>query len=338
MKKIKSCIKACGIHLPSTIIKSDDLFEDIKSDTNYGIPLNWMSETMGIVERRVAPITTKPSDLAIPAAEEAIANWDNAKPDEIDLVIFCGMERDQTEPATAHTIQHALKLNASYVFDVSNACFGFINGMQIANDFIASGSVRSALIVTGEVTANLSRSVIKQLKSGLEANQAKEILGFLSLGDAGGAVIISKTQEKEESGFELFNSNINSSHRDKCYYGYDHDGEVNAKMQMSRMVAYGFKLHTDILDKTLKLAGWHEFDWLLSHQTGKRSFQQIIDLDIIKRNRMVKSYQHLGNVTSATFAINYYKLTNSGLISKGDKIGGFFAGSGLTAGQFAYTY
>ena len=64
--KKKTKIHSTGIYLPSEIVKSDDIFSEIKSETQYGIATNWMSEKMGIVERRVAPSDAKPSDLAIP--------------------------------------------------------------------------------------------------------------------------------------------------------------------------------------------------------------------------------------------------------------------------------
>ena len=69
----KAKIYSAGIHLPSQIVKSDHLFEEIHSEEQYGIEHNWMSAKMGINERRVAPSDAKPSDLAIPAALDALS-------------------------------------------------------------------------------------------------------------------------------------------------------------------------------------------------------------------------------------------------------------------------
>jgi len=135
--KQKSKIYSTGVHFPEEIVKSDDLFAEINSETKYDIPHNWMSNVMGIKERRVAPESAKPSDLAIPAAIQALQSAPEVDPKDIDLVIFCGIERDQSEPATAHTIQHKLGLNARYAFDLSNACFGFVDSMQVATNYIA---------------------------------------------------------------------------------------------------------------------------------------------------------------------------------------------------------
>jgi len=224
----RSSIRYCGVSLPENVIKSDDIFDEIDMETKYGISNSWMSEKMGIKARRSAPPGTQPSELAIDAAEEAIAGCKIFNPDEIDLVIFCGIEKDRSEPATAHRINRKLGLKPKRVFDVTDACFGFIDGMDIADTYIKSGDVRSALIVTGEVQGNLYNSVIRQLKSGLPLKKARDMLGFLSLGDAGGAVVMSANHERDETGFDIFNNLIDSNLDDKCFYRPNSFGEYDA--------------------------------------------------------------------------------------------------------------
>jgi len=113
--EMKVKIFSSGIYVPDEIVKSDHLLEQIKSDENYGIPTNWMSKYLGINERRMAPSDAIPSDLAIPAARMALDSCPEINPDFIDSVYFCGIERDQPEPATAHVIQNALGLSANTV-------------------------------------------------------------------------------------------------------------------------------------------------------------------------------------------------------------------------------
>ena len=115
---------------------------------------------MGIVERRMAPVNSKPSDLAIPAAKNAIDSAEPGIAEDIDLVIFCGIERDQPEPATAHIIQDKLGLNSRYAFDMANACFGFVDAMQVAASYIKCGIVKYALIITGEVPSKVMRCLL----------------------------------------------------------------------------------------------------------------------------------------------------------------------------------
>ncbi len=331
----KTRIVSSGIYLPPQIVKSDDLLAEIKSETQYNIPTNWMSEQMGIIERRMAPDDAQPSDLAIPAAIDAL-NSSKIKPKEIDMVIFCGIERDNPEPATAHVIQNKLGINAPYAFDVANACFGFFDGMSIANGLIQSGAVKNALIVTGEIPTRLLRFFADRLKKGVDIKTARKIIGALSVGDAGGAVIMSATNS--ESGFNLFNKMSDSKHFKKCIYRHKSDGTIDGQMLMGPITKAIFSAYEGMIDDTLYKLEWNKFDWMLSHQMGKRPFDKISSMKGVKPSTMIKTYDKLGNITSATFPVNFHHLTVNGKVKLGDRIGGAFAGSGLAIGQLGYTF
>ena len=331
----KAQILSVGTYLPDQIVKSDDLFEEIKSEQNYGIPTDFMSKGMGIKERRMSCESALPSELAIPAARRALENIPEIDHHKIGLVVFCGIERDQPEPATAHTIQNALGLKADNVFDIANACMGFVDGVKIASKYITTGIVEYALVTTGEVSTRVLRSFVKQLKAGVDIEQANRLIGGLSVGDAGGAVVMGLS---ESSGFELFNNSADSSHIDKCIYRVREDGSIDGQMLMARILAQGIKMHREAINQTLAGLGWDEFDWLLSHQTGRRNFEAFAKMTGIKQERMIKTYEKLGNTTTATLPLGWDKLSKGGMVSPGDKIGGLFAGSGLATCQFGLYY
>ena len=198
-------IYSVGDFLPSQRVQSNHLFEEIDSERRYGISTTWMSEVMGIVERRVASPDMKPSDLAIHAGREALDSCPEINPDDIDMVLYCGIERDFTEPATAHAVQDGLGLKANRVFDVMNACFGFNDGIDIANNYIISGSAKYVLLVTGEIMTRIYPSFLKQMKDGVSVHQARNLIGWFSLGDAGGAMIIGCSEAGVREGFESCN-------------------------------------------------------------------------------------------------------------------------------------
>lgn len=83
-------------------------------------------------------------------------------------MIFCGIDRDYSEPATAHLIAHELG--------------------------IASGQVRHALVCTGERSSSKTRYISDLYKDRtLGANDVQNTLGVFSLGDAGGAMALGPT-------------------------------------------------------------------------------------------------------------------------------------------------
>ena len=331
----KTRIMSVGSFLPSQIVKSDDLLSEINSEVQYNIPLDWMSKTMGIIERRMAPADANPSDLAIPAAREAIINSKIAV-SEIDMVIFCGIERDNPEPATAHIIQNALGINARYCFDVANACFGFFDAMSIADGFIKTKNIQKALVVTGEVPTRLLRFFADKLKKGVDIKTARKIIGSLTVGDAGGAVILEASDD--DSGFDLFNVVSDSKHFNKCIYNHKTDGSMEGQMLMGPISNAILSAHEDLIDDTLMKLHWKKFDWMLSHQMGLKPFNRISALNGVNPRKMIKTFPKLGNITSATFPVNFQKLTVNGKVKSGDKVGGCFAGSGLAVGQLGYIF
>lgn len=334
----RSKILSTGVYLPEQRVKSDDLFAEIKSEQQYNLPTNWMSATMGIDERRVAPSDAKPSDLAIPAARNALESLDGVNLQEIDLVIFCGIERDNPEPATAHVIQSKLGLNARHAFDIANACFGFVDGMQVAANYIACGITKYALVVTGEVPTKVAKAVVDMLKRGVDVKTVKTFIGALSVGDAGGAVILGRCDDNEKSGFELFNSITISELADKCHYKLKQDGGVDGHMMMNSLTLAFIKQHYKLLKSTLNELGWSNFDWVLSHQIGQKPFEKLGEMNGFQANTMIKTLDKLGNITSATFPVNFHKLTTENEVKAGDRIGGCFAGSGIVIGQFGYVF
>lgn len=333
----KTKIISSGAYLPDEIVQSNEIFSEFDSEKNYGIHQDWMSETMGIVERRFSREDQTPSDLAAEAALIALEKCPEIDRSDIGLVVFCGIERDQPEPATAHLVQDKIGVKADIAFDVANACFGFIDGLRIAENFIVSGVIDYALITTGEIPSRLTKNFIDQLKKGIPADKFNDIVGFLSVGDAGGAVIMGKAAPGDGEGFELFKTISRSNHSDKCYYKHSDNGQIEGQMLMAKIVAKTLRLQFDNIPKTLGDLGWDTPDFFMTHQVGKKAFDAAAGLGITPKDRMIKSFHNLGNITSATFPVNHDQLMSRSDIKSGDKVYCCYSGSGIVIGQFGYT-
>lgn len=332
---VRTKVMGVGSYLPQQRVTSDEIMEEIETEKKYGLPHDWMSGEMGIIERRAVSDNQSPSDLAIEAAKEALNSCPDLNPDSIDAVIFCGIERDMPEPATAHFIQRSLGLNASYVFDVANACFGFFQGLKLTSNLIESGAIKYGLVVTGEVSTRVAKSVIQQLKQGMPLDEAKHLFGVLSVGDAGGAMIVGPSQDGN-SGFMKFHQMSKSQYSGLCHYHWQANGEVKAHMNMGHIVARGLKLNRQVYAETFDELGWNKVDWVVAHQTGRAAFEHVRDIHGVENCKFMKTYPKLGNITTATLPVSFQKLSSSGSLKTGDKIGGLFAGSGLVGGQFGY--
>jgi len=195
--------------------------------------------------------------------------------------------------------------------------------------------ISHGLVVTGEVTTRILRTVLDTLKKGISNDDAKHLWGGLSVGDAGGAAIVGPSYSGK-SGFMKFNQRSESRHVDLCHYKYQKDGSLDARMNMAQIVARGFHLNKKMFKETLGDLGWDRVEWALAHQTGEATFKQTLSLHGINESCAIKTYPYLGNITTATMPVSFKKLIESGNLKPGDRIGGLFAGSGLVAGQFGY--
>lgn len=326
-----SRIVSVGYWLPNTVVKTSEMLDEARIE-RFGVTNNYIADTMGIREVRHAAHNQNPSDLAIAAAERALVQAD-VNPDEIDLIIFCGIEGDYAEPSTAHIVQAALGLSA-VCFDISNACMGFTSGLQIANDMIKGGSVRYALVCTGERTSRVSKGVIKELQKTPLKSVFKEKVGMLSVGDAGGAVIVGPADRA--SRIIRFLTVTDSKLADLCYYRIARD-VVKGRMAMGKICAAMLRTHEYIYRNGNydKLFPIKKVDCIITHQVGLRAWERFAKIFSCPQGKLTKTFDTLGNLTTATLPVNLSLALKTGKVRKNSKILAAMAGSGISNCQMS---
>ena len=89
------------------------------------------------------------SDLCQKAAEKLLDDIKWSK-DEIDLLIFVSHTTDYKLPATAIVLQDKMGLPTSCLaFDITLGCSGFLVGLGVMGNLMASGSFRKGLLMVG---------------------------------------------------------------------------------------------------------------------------------------------------------------------------------------------
>jgi len=137
-------ITGTGMYVPERVVTNDDLAGLMDTSDE------WIQQRTGIRERRyVAPEET-PADLALRAAEEALAAA-GLDAGDLDLIVL-GTPSSQAEfPGTAFFLQHRLGLSDTPCFDVRAQCSGFLYALATARSFVRSGAYRRVLVVGCEV-------------------------------------------------------------------------------------------------------------------------------------------------------------------------------------------
>ncbi len=158
------CLDTFGYQLPPRVLSSDDIEKRLSSVyQRLHLPSGRLELMSGIRERRLWPEGTRPSEAGTLAGKKVLETAD-IDPKSIQCLIFTSVSRDMMEPATASFVHDRLGLSsAALIFDISNACLGFLDGMVMLANMIELGQVENGLIVSGETAEELLESTMLAL-------------------------------------------------------------------------------------------------------------------------------------------------------------------------------
>jgi 3-oxoacyl-[acyl-carrier-protein] synthase-3 len=145
-------------------------------------------ERTGIRERRIAAPDEALSDLALPAAREALEDAGLAAA-ELDLVIVATVTPDMAFPATGAILADRLGATDAAAYDLSAGCTGFMYAIAQAYGMVAAGLAHRALVVGGDVLSRI-----------LDWSDRSTAVLF---GDGVGAVVLERVPRGGFLGFEL---------------------------------------------------------------------------------------------------------------------------------------
>ncbi|MBX6351422.1 MAG: ketoacyl-ACP synthase III [Clostridia bacterium] len=143
-----AAVAGVGAVIPEVVVTNSDL--EARMDTTDA----WIREKIGIRERRIARADQAMSDLAIPAAREALADAGLA-PEELEFIVVAGSNHDMLMPATSCLVQAALGAERAGCLDMKNACSGFVYALGAAAALVQTGTVRNALVVGAEIHSKI---------------------------------------------------------------------------------------------------------------------------------------------------------------------------------------
>lgn len=328
-----SRIAGTGIYLPDQRVTTRDLMREIDSKEKFGISEDWLERVMGIKEKRVAQPGVLPSDMAVAAAREAMERA-SVTPNQIDAIIYTGLSRDFLEPATAHIVQAKLEATNATVFDVSNACHGFMNGAHIMDALIATGQVRHGLVVTGEQGSVLTRRAIETLRHATAREKFVSVAAALTVGDAGAAVLMT-AKDAPECGFIGMMLQSQGQHANLCTVG-ETAAEGSMSAYMPGILTEGGKLITkmfkELMHERLK---WRveELAKCLIHQVATGGLFKVHKLAGVPPSIMPRTVDFLGNLVTANIPLGLHCCLQKGEIRAGDKIYLSAGGSGISLSQ-----
>lgn len=280
----------------------------------------------GIRERRQWPEDVSFMAAAAMAGEKALAT-SGIDRSRVGLLIDSSVCRERLEPSSAVTVHDHLRLPSTCQnFDLSNACLGFLNGIQVAGAMIETGQIDYALIVDGEGTRQIHETTIqKLLRPESSVEDLFENFATLTLGSGSASMVIGRHSENPGShrvigGF----FRASTSHHDLCVGSLDGmRTDTRALLEAGTEVA---KLAWEDVDDPQR---WLHMERYILHQVSQVHTQAVIDTLGIDGDRVPRSFPTYGNIGPAAIPITLAGVQHE--LSPGDGVMFQGMGSGINA-------
>jgi len=290
----------------------------------------WIRTRTGIGARRVAGPEESLTTLASRAGQAALdqAGW---RAEDLDLILLATSSPDDLF-GTAPRIQGALGATNAVAFDLTAACSGFLFALITANQYLATGAMRRALVIGAD---QLSRWVNWDDRS-----------TCVLFGDGAGAVAV-EACPASETGLVGFRMRSDGS-RNGCLTLAQTDTHEPlldgltaqkggfAPIQMNGQEVYKFAVRevpsilADLLDATGTSPD--HLDWLLLHQANQRILDAVAQRFSMPQEKVLSNLAHYGNTSAATIPLMLDEAVKDGRVQPGHLLASSGFGAGLSWG------
>jgi 3-oxoacyl-[acyl-carrier-protein] synthase III len=333
-------LQAIGYELPPVVLSSDAIEERLAPVyERLKLPAGRLELMSGIRERRLWDKRTRPSDAAILAGRKTIAKA-GIGTDEIECLIFTAVSRDMLEPATASFVHAGLDLHQDcLVFDISNACLGFLDGMIMLANMIELGQVTCGLIVAGETAEELLESTISALLANERLTRKSIKSSFASLTIGSGAIgLIMHRDNGNDNEPRLVGASClaNTSHNRLCQGGQIMGANtgMNATLMATdseELLKRGIETAALTWRKFLTALDWEPraIDVFFCHQVGRAHARLLFDTLNIDPAKNFETLEYLGNVGSVSAPVTMAIGIEEKVFHRGQRAALLGIGSGI---------
>ncbi|MFM8229964.1 MAG: beta-ketoacyl-ACP synthase 3, partial [Chthoniobacterales bacterium] len=225
-------------------------------------------------------------------------------------------------------VQKALGAPKATCFDVSAACSGFLYGMELARQFIATGSAEKALVIGAD-----------KLSAIIDWSDRNTCVLF---GDGAGAAVLQAAGEGSGeiiSAYSGSNGNLDEilnvpGGGSRNPTTAENVGDKSNTMKMAGREVYRHAVTTmmSATKEAIARAGLTPDDiaCFIPHQANLRIIETIADKLHVSMDRFFVNLESYGNTSAAAVAIALDEAQRSGRVRRGDHIVMVVFGGGLT--------
>lgn len=314
-------ILGLGYYVPEKILTNADLEKLVETSDE------WIRTRTGISQRRIAAEGQNTSDLAVQAALAALADA-KLKPTDIDLILVATMTPDMPCPATACIVQAKLGAPQAAATDVAAACSGFLYGLVMGQQFVASGTYKHVLVIGAEV---LSRVV-----------DWKDRSTCVLFGDGAGAAVIGLTDRGKILSTILGSDGTKVDLLKVPGGGTAQPASIQSvearahflKMNGEQVFKHAVRGMSDAAHAAIEKAGLRpeQITCVVPHQANIRIIEAVVKKAGIPLEKVYLNVDRYGNMSAASTIVALCEAVRDGRVKKGDYVLLVVFGAGLTWG------
>ncbi len=282
----------------------------------------WIVERTGIRERRFAERDEALTDIALPAAQEALSRA-GVEGKDIDLLICATVTPDMMFPTSSAIMADRLGAADAGAYDLLAGCTGFMYAIAQAYGMLASGLSRRALVVGGDVLSKI-----------LDWSDRSTLVLF---GDGAGAVVLERVDRGGFLGFELGADGAGGEHLWLPGSGSRHfdDPDSFVKMNGREVFKFATRVLVSSAEKLLAECGKTvaDVDVYVPHQANRRIIDHAAGKLGIPEEKVVVNVDRYGNTSSGSIPLALAEAEADGRLHEGELVLLTGMGAGLTWGS-----
>jgi 3-oxoacyl-[acyl-carrier-protein] synthase-3 len=282
----------------------------------------WIVERTGIRERRFAERDEALTDIALPAAQEALSRA-GVEGKDIDLLICATVTPDMMFPTSSAIMADRLGAAEAGAYDLLAGCTGFMYAIAQAYGMLASGLSRRALVVGGDVLSKI-----------LDWSDRSTLVLF---GDGAGAVVLERVDRGGFLGFELGADGAGGEHLWLPGSGSRHfdDPDSFVKMNGREVFKFATRVLVSSAEKLLAECGKTvaDVDVYVPHQANRRIIDHAAGKLGIPEEKVVVNVDRYGNTSSGSIPLALAEAEADGRLHEGELVLLTGMGAGLTWGS-----
>jgi 3-oxoacyl-[acyl-carrier-protein] synthase-3 len=316
-------ISGLATYVPPRVLTNADLEKLVNTSDE------WILQRTGIRERHIAEPGVGTSDLALVAAEGAMAEAGVA-PADIGFIVVGTTTPDTIFPSTACLLQTRLGAPRAWGFDLGAACSGFTYALTAAMQQVSTGASDHALAIGADVMSSI-----------IDYTDRTTCVLF---GDGAGAVVVSPAEPGEPHIIDFAHvvdgsggpalcmpaggSKMPASHETvekRLHY---------VKQEGATVFKFAVKNTEDIARRLLERNGLDvgELDLFVSHQANRRIIEAAAERLGLGPEKVIINLEMYGNTTAGTIPLALADARTQGRLKKGDLVLLCSVGAGFTVG------